>query len=154
MTDIPTRFEDAIEGFKTFLAGQSLKGELLWLFLDDVALQRGKYLVHFPIPEQNELETKLLYEAGVRDGHGVGLHCFAQHEGMLFCYIRHALVNDTYGMEMMPGTLRFSCGDMRWSVQPFRGRFLWWTIRTLGRQWLTEFPTLASCRNQRGIYGS
>ena len=53
MTKIPARFDEAVDCFRDFLAENDHRGNLEWVFGDDLTSRRRVTWVRWPIAEDN-----------------------------------------------------------------------------------------------------
>jgi hypothetical protein len=87
---LPT-FEDALRSFGDFLVSQDLDRSVGWVFQEDVAVRgRGTPWLRAPLPAENALLVRGLYEMAAREDSGIELS--------VYCKVgRHA-----YGSAFMP----------------------------------------------------
>src|SRR5215203_2264987 len=84
--EVPT-FDDAVNQFQHFLAGQNISPELRWVFREDVVYRKGRILVKEPLPEGNSRTVELLYERGREQDSGIRLETLCLLGSRACCYI-------------------------------------------------------------------
>ena len=73
MEPIPD-FDEACCRLRDFLGDEDLSPEFLWLFREDVTFSRGRWWVRIPVPEQNEVRARELYDQARARGIGIRIN--------------------------------------------------------------------------------
>lgn len=148
MTDIPL-FEDAARQFREFLEREGFVGDLLWIFREDVAVDReGRVSVRLPLPSENPDRARAEYERGRQGGIGVHLSVFCSLESKPCCFVWVPQTERDAESAMVSG-LKLSAPKSPRTARAFKeslaNRVLTWLgSDPQGDPWLEELPRRSS----------
>ena len=63
MTNIPVRFDEAVDRFSAFLLDNNHAGQILWVFADDMTSRGTETWIRWPVAEENYSKVLHLYDS-------------------------------------------------------------------------------------------
>ena len=129
-----TSFREAKESFQSFLSGQGLSPDLVWLFREDVICRPGLFLIRVPLPPENERLAEACYEVGRKRDLGICLHAFCLADSRPCCYVQLP-GDDVEAQYMLMGNLSLKCSvrTRLLQAQPVRNPTVWFAKKWLAR---------------------
>lgn len=126
-----TSFDQAVHGFKRFLAENHLPTEILWVFIEDTFQRNNEFYetdfwLKLPLPEENEEFAKKHYKIGQQENLGVCISAFALCEDKVCCSL--VIPKDKEDSEflfMSPKYLKFTITKDLPKAQPVRSHLQW-----------------------------
>lgn len=85
MKMIQETFPKAISDFKSFLFQNSVLGDLIWLFQEDVCLENNEVLINLSSVSHNDLFAERVYEFSQKRNLGIELNAFCQTDSKIGC---------------------------------------------------------------------
>lgn len=129
---MPT-FGETQKLFQNFLAGQGLSDDIVWVFSEDIILEKDRVLVRTPVQSENEALAEQCFERGIRRDLGICFLAFALLDNRPCCYV--LLPRDKIDSEylLMSHGPKFSVRVNLLRAQPVSSRLIW-TIKKLLEQ--------------------
>ena len=85
---IPPTFEDALRSFGSFLESQGFARDESWIFKEDVKVRgQGTPWLKAPLPAENGVLVRELYEMAARTGSGIELSVYCKVGRLAYCSV-------------------------------------------------------------------
>lgn len=93
MTKIPERFNEAVDSFCEFLAESGHRGNVVWVFGDDLTSRRTVTWVRWPIAENNVNKARQLYDS-LKCGSGLRFDALCRVDALICATISGPRADD------------------------------------------------------------
>ena len=145
MTDAaPSKFEDAVAEFLSFLERDRVANRVEWIFPEDLQLTNGCFYVRVPLPSENRARASAKYCEGLERGLGLELLVICWNGDCAYSTVYVPDDDREAELRMMPVGLptrlklsypssgwdgKPQCRDERRKAVPIRGKLKWVFLR-------------------------
>lgn len=136
MTSLPP-FDGAIQQLKALLAEHAASAGIVWIFREDLACWRRRFYVKTPLPEENPVLVRSLYESDPARNFGVQLSTACRMGERVCCYIWRPATPEEAELSWVSG-LKLSVPSDLQAARKVKREFIWTAL--LGLQKLSRLP--------------
>lgn len=139
MGDIAPDFDAAVARFRVFLKLNSYSDNIVWVMPENVLLTGKRFLyVRVPIPADNEIRIRPVYEDGVTQGRGLVMGTVCGTNRSTYCYLwfPKSMEEIPQGIWPTDGSLKLSATDKSSTpaARPIDNKVLWELLKLRHRK--------------------